>query len=176
MRSLILPILLVIGSFTSQAQGNMFHQKVLAKIQNYGTIKRTVSESQLNIYLTSALNKMGIEGFINQSSILYLQKESYWVIQGTGFVNNVKDKVRNIRVQLEDAGGNKLKIMVGGTTESCLGDPCEKCDFASGGGCNCVRTSSSQIGLSGICNHSITKTTIGNVASNKNIIKGKTIL
>ena len=147
------------GALNINAQGNSIPNRVIGQIQNDGTVKWKVSESELNNYLTTILNnQLGITGVITTTTILFEKSMNSWVIQGNGLYNNEIDQVRHIRVELEDVGGGNLKIAGGGITETCTGNPCEQCAFAEEGGCECKRNYGTNNGFGGTCKHTISKT------------------
>ncbi len=158
MKKFAFTIFVLLSCTVIHAQENSVSNKVYGKIQNDGSLKRKVSDKPSNTYLSSVLHNMNISGTINKSEIIYLQDKGYWVLQGEGFSAGNSGSTRNIRIQLEADGGGNLRIAAAGTTESCTGNPCAECAFAAGGGCVCKRTSSSQVGIDGKCDHTISKT------------------
>ncbi len=124
---------------------------------NNGVTSWLVTHTQLCGYLTAQLNEnLSTTGNINSCTILQIGSD-YWV-EGTGDGPG-SDDARNIRMLLTMAGNGDLtfNFVSGGGLETCSGDPCEECAFASNGGCTCKRTTSSPTGLDGKCNHSVSR-------------------
>ncbi len=129
MKSTLLSLfLLCFFCLSAAAQGNSFTNRVLAKIQDDGTVKWHVTEAQINEYLTSVLNiDLEIRGEITTSTIMYLTDLGYWVIQGQGTEDNDPGLSRQIRVELEIVGNGNLQVKAQGLTTSCVGTRCSTC-------------------------------------------------
>jgi hypothetical protein len=79
------------------------------------------------------------------------QGEKFYLIR-KGNAGKVS-RISRTPLTLSDDGA--LFIQVGGTTESCTGDPCSRCEFDNNGGCFC---SYNQTGaMLGTCKHSISR-------------------
>ncbi|MFT4061689.1 MAG: hypothetical protein QM642_04945 [Edaphocola sp.] len=131
MKKILLFIALMFFAYNSNADAT------IATIQPDGTYAIVVPDDNLNVLFKNV--------FANSST------SSYTITAEDGkFYVNSNDEKTIYRIELHQNGTNlELLSMVAG--ESCNGDPCSKCSFASGGGCSCSGI------LNGKCNHSISR-------------------
>lgn len=76
------------------------------------------------------------------------QEDNSYCLNGAGYSNDELKNSRNVRTKIGIGNDGATFMIVGGTTESCNGNPCSHCSFALKGGCHCHD--------SGNCDHSIT--------------------
>jgi hypothetical protein len=134
-----------------------YEQASLAQVQGDGSVMWHTTPAQLSAYLTLQLNNnLNITGNITSSTILLI--DGIYKASGEGVGDN-EDEVRNIRMDLDmDYDGElTFDFRASADTETCSGNPCSECAFATGGGCNCNRTTESPTGLGGKCDHTISR-------------------
>lgn len=143
MKSKILIIAILFCSVLHGQNGPFYNNGVVGTIQSNGTVAWSVTEAQINVYLTDVLNnQQSISGNISSSTIVYISALGYWVLIGEGEDSSGQNLSRAIRVELQFDSNNILTVKGGGITESCTGNPCEECKFKEGSpGCDCVRGS-----------------------------------
>lgn len=130
-------------------------QKKVGTLQSSGSVLWNVTVAEMNSYLTSVLtNDLNQNGTITSSTIVYSQGLGYWTMVGEG-TDGANNSV-NIRVELGLDSNNDLWVSASGDTETCSGNPCSHCKFASGGGCECNDQNNFNK-----CDHTITKTKQG---------------
>lgn len=149
MKSKILFIALLFCGFAF-GQSPFYNGGTIGTVQTDGTVQWSVTEAQINTYLTDVMNnQQGYTGTITTSTIVYISSLGYWTLYGIG-ADGTNSRI--IRVELSKDSNGDLSVVGGGETETCTGVNCSKCVFPDTGGCDC------DDGGTGSCNHTISKT------------------
>lgn len=149
----VLSMIFILSSNSMQAQKyNDDYAKgfpeVIGTIDNNG---RTTITADLEL-----LKKVFESYYFDKATItgveIVRQEDNSYSLNGVGYSNDELKNSRNVKTNIGIGKDGATFMIVGGTTESCNGNPCSHCSFARGGGCDCNDTSRPD----GHCDHSIT--------------------